>query len=53
MVQKFLDEKTNEILAAKELLGLMDLRDTIVTADTMNYQKGMAAAIVSRWYIRF
>ena len=31
--QKFIGEKTNEIPAAQELLPLMDLRDSIVTAD--------------------
>lgn len=47
LAQKFIDEKTNEIPAAQELLRLMDLRGTIVTADAMNCQKGTAAAIVS------
>ena len=45
--QKFIEEKTNEIPAAQELLGLMDLRDTIVTADAMNCQKDTVSAIVS------
>jgi len=39
LAQKFISEKTNEILAAQELLRLMDLRDTIVTADAMNCRK--------------
>lgn len=39
LAQKFIDGKTNEIPAAQELLRLMDLRDTIVTADAMNCQK--------------
>lgn len=43
--QKFIGEKTNEIPAAQELLSLMDLRDSIVTADAMNCQKGTVAAI--------
>lgn len=47
LVQKFIEEKTNEIPAAQELLRLMDLRDTIVTADAMNCQKETVAAIVS------
>lgn len=47
LAQKFIDQKTNEIPAAQELLRLMDLRDTIVTADAMNCQKETAAAIVS------
>lgn len=47
LAQKFIDEKTNEIPAAQELLRLMDLRDTIVTADAMNCQKETVAAIAS------
>lgn len=47
LAQKFIDEKTNEIPAAQELLRLMDLRDTIVTADAMNCQKGTVSAVVS------
>lgn len=43
--QKFIGEKTNEIPAAQELLPLMDLRDSIVTADAMNCQKGTVAVI--------
>ncbi|MCM1120939.1 MAG: ISAs1 family transposase [bacterium] len=44
--QKFIDGKTNEIPAAQELLRLMDLRGTIVTADAMNCQKGTAETII-------
>ncbi len=47
LAQKFINEKTNEIPAAQELLGLMDLRDTIVTADAMNCQKETVSAIVA------
>ena len=47
LAQKFIEEKTNEIPAAQELLGVMDLRDTIVTADAMNCQKDTVSAIVS------
>ena len=43
LAQKFIEEKTNEIPAAQELLRLMDLRDTIVTADAMNCQKETVA----------
>lgn len=44
--QKFIEEKTNEIPAAQELLKLMDLRNTIVTADAMNCQKETASTII-------
>lgn len=47
LAQKFIGEKTNEIPAAQELLRLIDLRDTIVTADAMNCQKDTVSAIVS------
>ena len=46
LAQKFINEKTNEIPAAQELLGLMDLKGTIVTADAMNCQKGTAEVII-------
>lgn len=47
LAQKFIGEKTNEIPAAQELLRLMDLRDTVVTADAMNCQKDTVSAIVA------
>lgn len=45
LAQKFIEEKTNEIPAAQEILRLMDLEKTIVTADAMNCQKETAAVI--------
>lgn len=45
--QKFIKEKTNEIPAAQELLPLIDMKGSIVTADAMNCQKGTAAAIIA------
>ncbi|WP_285825635.1 ISAs1 family transposase [Schaedlerella arabinosiphila] len=48
LAQKFIGEKTNEIPAAQEILRLMDLKDTIVTADAMNCQKETAAAVIGR-----
>ena len=47
LAQKIIDGKTNEIPAAQELLGLMDLRDTIVMADAMNCPKDTEWAIAS------
>lgn len=44
--QKFIEEKTNEIPAAQELLSLMDLKGNIVTADALNCQKETVSAIV-------
>lgn len=46
IAQQFIDEKTNEIPAAQELLRLMDLNGDIVTADAMNCQKETAACII-------
>ena len=46
LAQKFIDEKTNEIPAAQELLGIMDLKGSIVTADAMNCQKDTVKVIV-------
>lgn len=48
LAQKFIEEKTNEIPAAQEILQLMDLKDMIVTADAMNCQKETVAVIVSK-----
>lgn len=48
LAQEFIEEKTNEIPAAQEVLKLMDLKDTIVTADAMNCQKETASVIISR-----
>lgn len=48
LAQKFIEEKTNEIPAAQEILRLMDLKDMIVTADAMNCQKETVAVIVSK-----
>ena len=45
--QRFIEEKTNEIPAAQEVLRLMDLKGTIVTADAMNCQKDTAAAVIN------
>lgn len=46
LAQSFIEEKTNEIPAAQELLKLMDLKGTIVTADALNCQKDTVSAIV-------
>lgn len=46
LAQQFINEKTNEIPAAQELLKLMDLENSIVTADALNCQKETAATII-------
>ena len=45
LAQRFIEEKTNEIPAAQELLKLIDLKGSVVTADAMNCQKETAAVI--------
>lgn len=45
LAQKFIEEKTNEIPAAQEVLKLIDLDATVVTADAMNCQKETVEAI--------
>lgn len=46
LAQKSISEKTNEIPAAQEILRLMDLKGTIITADAMNCQKETAAVVM-------
>eukprot|EP00831_Metopus_contortus_P063303 TRINITY_DN55761_c0_g1_i1.p3 TRINITY_DN55761_c0_g1~~TRINITY_DN55761_c0_g1_i1.p3 ORF type:complete len:125 (-),score=46.52 TRINITY_DN55761_c0_g1_i1:104-478(-) len=40
------DEKSNEILAAKELLKIIDIKDNIVTWDVLNTQKSTVEAVI-------
>jgi predicted transposase YbfD/YdcC len=44
--QVAVDAKSNEITAMPQLLGLLDLRDKIVTTDAMGCQRAIAATIV-------
>jgi predicted transposase YbfD/YdcC len=46
LAQQAVDEKSNEIKAVPELLNMLDLRGTVVTADALNTQKEIAAQIV-------
>lgn len=46
VAQKFIEEKTNEIPAAQEILGIMDLKNIIVTTDAINCQKETASAVI-------
>jgi len=43
--QIFIDEKTNEIPAAQEILKLIDLKGSIVTCDALNTQKKTARIV--------
>jgi len=45
--QVAVDSKSNEITAFAQLLGLLDLRDKVVTIDAMGCQKDIAAAVVA------
>ncbi len=42
---KGIDSKTNEIPVAQKALGLMDLKNVIVTADAMHAQKGFTGIV--------
>lgn len=42
------DEKTNEITVMPELIKILDLEDTIITADALNCQYEIANAIVKK-----
>jgi len=44
--QVFVDEKSNEIPAAKDLLKIIDIKDTIVTWDALNTQKSTVEAVI-------
>ena len=45
--QEFIEEKSNEIPALPILLERLELRDTIVTWDAINTQKGTVAAVIT------
>ena len=45
IAEKMISEKSNEIPAARELLEMMDLRNSIITADALNCQKTTVDAI--------
>ncbi len=47
LAQKFIEEKSNEIPAAQEILKFMDLRGDVVTSDAMNCQVETVKAIVT------
>ena len=44
--QVFVDEKSNEIPATKDLLKIIDIKDTIVTWDALNTQKSTVEAVI-------
>jgi predicted transposase YbfD/YdcC len=48
LAQDRIDEGTNEITVIPELLGLLDLEDTIVTIDAIGCQTQIAEAIISQ-----
>lgn len=42
------DEKTNEITVMPELVELLDLKDTVITADALNCQKEIVEKIIGK-----
>ena len=47
LMQKTVDNKTNEIPAVKELIDMLDVKGIIITADAMHCQKETAEKIVN------
>lgn len=47
LLQKTVDNKTNEIPAVKELIDMLDVKGMIITADAMHCQKETAEKIVT------
>ena len=47
LLQKTVDNKTNEIPAVKELIDMLDVKGMIITADAMHCQKETAERIVN------
>ena len=47
LLQKTVDNKTNEIPAVKELIDMLDVKGMIITADAMHCQKETAEKIVN------
>ena len=45
---KKVDDKSNEITAVPELMDLLDLKGTIITADALNTQKEIAAKAIEK-----
>jgi len=44
--QVFVDEKSNEIPAVKDLLKIIDIKDTVVTWDALNTQKSTVEEVI-------
>lgn len=42
------DEKTNEITVMPELIDMLDLKDSVITADALNCQKEIAKKIIEK-----
>ena len=42
------DEKTNEITVMPNLIDLLDLKDTVITADALNCQKEIVEKIIDK-----
>ena len=47
LLQKTVDNKTNEIPAVKELIDMLDIKGMIITADAMHCQKETAEKIIN------
>ncbi len=50
---QIVDYKSNEIPAVQELIEVLDLKGSVVTADAMHCQKETAKAIVAKKRTKF
>ncbi|MGA0164612.1 MAG: ISAs1 family transposase [Bdellovibrionota bacterium] len=48
LAQKSVEDKSNEIMAIKDLLEILDLRDCLVTIDALGGQKGIAKKVIEQ-----
>lgn len=49
LLQKTVDDKTNEIPAVQELINMLDVEGMVITANAMHCQKETAKKIVENW----
>ena len=51
LAQTAVDSKTNEIVAVPELLDMLQLENTTITADALNTQKDIVEKIINRTFL--
>ncbi len=53
LAQASIDAKTNEIPVTQEMLDYVDIKDKIITADSMRCQRETCAKIIDKAYLRY